>query len=71
MCSSDLISRNGATTKEATVQPRTLHINNMPVLAIITVKGLTKVLVDKTATPPLAAAGVNNVYLDGLRYPTV
>ena len=51
------ISRNGATTKEATVQPRTLHINNMPVLAIITVKGLTKVLVDRTATPPLAQAG--------------
>ena len=64
------ISRGGQTSKEATVQPRTLHINNMPVLAIITVKGLTKVLVDKTATPPLAAAGVNNVYLDGLRYPT-
>lgn len=65
------ISRNGATTKEATVQPRTLHINNMPVLAVITVKGLTKVLVDKTATPALAAAGVNNVYLDGLKYPVI
>ena len=65
------ISRNGATTKEATVQPRTLHINNLPVLAIISVKGLTKVLVDRTATPPLAAAGVNNVYLNGLKYPTI
>lgn len=64
------ISRNGATTREATVQPRTLHINNLPVLAIITVKGLTKVLVDKTATPALTAAGVNNVYLNGLKYPT-
>ena len=63
------ISRNGQTSKEATVQPRTLHINNMPVLAIINVKGLTKVLVDRTATPPLAAAGVTNVYLDGLKYP--
>lgn len=65
------VSRNGAVSREATVQPRTLHINNMPVLAIITVKGLTKVLVDRTATPALAAAGVNNVYLDGLKYPTV
>jgi len=65
------ISRNGQTSKEATVQPRTLHINNLPVLAIITVKGLTKVLVDRTATPPLAQAGVKNVYLDGLKYPTI
>lgn len=65
------VSRNGATSKEATVQPRTLHINNMPVLAVITVKGLTKVLVDRTATPALAAAGVNNVYLDGLKYPSL
>lgn len=65
------VSRNGQTSKEATVQPRTLHINNMPVLAIITVKGLAKVLVDRTATPALAAAGVNNVYLDGLKYPVV
>ncbi len=65
------ISRNGQTSKEATVQPRTLHINNMPVLAIINVKGLTKVLVDRTATPPLATAGVTNVYLDGLKYPVI
>ncbi len=65
------VSRNGATTKEATVQPRTLHLNNMPVLAIITVKGLTAALVDKTATPALAIAGVSNVYLDGLKYPIV
>lgn len=64
------ISRNGATTKEATVQPRTLHINNMPVLAIVSVKGLSKVLVDKTSTPAIAAA-VTNVYLDGLKYPTL
>ena len=63
------VSRNGQVSKEATVQPRTLHINNMPVLAIITVKGLAKVLVDRTSTPALAAAGVNNVYLDGLKYP--
>lgn len=65
------VSRNGQVSKEATVQPRTLHINNMPVLAIINVKGLAKVLVDRTATPALAAAGVNNVYLDGIKYPTV
>ena len=63
------VSRGGQVSREATVQPRTLHINNMPILAIITVKGLTKALVDRTATPPLAAAGVNNVYLDGLKYP--
>lgn len=65
------VSRGNQTSKEATVQPRTLHINNMPVLAIINVQGLSKVLTDRTATPALAAAGVNNVYLDGLKYPTV
>jgi len=64
------ISRNGATTREATLQPRTLHINNSPLLAVINVKGLTRALVDKTKTPALDAAGVTNVYLDGLRYPT-
>jgi hypothetical protein len=63
------VSRNGQVSREATVQPRTLHINNMPALAIITVQGLSKVLVDRTSTPPLAQAGVNNVYLDGLKYP--
>lgn len=65
------ISRNGATTKEATVQPRTLHINNLPALAIIDVKGLTKVLIDKIETPKIAAAGAQNVYLDGLRQPYI
>jgi hypothetical protein len=44
LTSSVMVNRNGATIKEAMVQPRTLHVNNLPVMAILTVKNLSTVL---------------------------
>ena len=38
------VSRNGYTVKELQVQPRNLHVNNVPVAARIKVKNLAKVL---------------------------
>lgn len=38
------VNRNGATIKETMVQPRTLHFNNLPVMAILTVTNLDVVL---------------------------
>lgn len=46
LASSIQTSRNGATYKEATVQPRTLHIPVLPVLGYIEVVGMSDVLVD-------------------------
>lgn len=46
LASSIQTARNGATYKEATVQPRTLHIPVLPVLGYIEVVGLTDVLVE-------------------------
>lgn len=48
LASSIQVTRNGAPVKEATVQPRTRHINTCPVLAVINVKNLNKVLTEKT-----------------------
>lgn len=59
------VNRNGATVKETMVQPRTLHFNNLPVLAIIEVEGLSEVLVDKVAMAT-EANDVGNPYLPGL-----
>jgi hypothetical protein len=44
LTSSVMVNRNGATIKEAMVQPRTLHVNNLPVMAVLTVTGLSTVL---------------------------
>lgn len=44
LTSSVMVNRNGATIKEAMVQPRTLHINNLPVMAILTITNLDVVL---------------------------
>lgn len=38
------VSRNNATVKEAMVQPRTLHVCNLPVMFVINVKNLDAVL---------------------------
>lgn len=46
LASSIQTARNGATYKEATVQPRTLHIPVLPVFGLIEVVGLSDVLVD-------------------------
>lgn len=62
------VTRNGATTKEVMVQPRTLHFNNLPILAIIEVQGLSEVLVDKIAMGT-EANDVGNPWLAGLSTP--
>ena len=46
LASSIQTARNGATYKEATVQPRTLHIPVLPILGYIEVTGLSDVLVE-------------------------
>lgn len=38
------VNRNGATIKETMVQPRTLHFNNLPIMAILTITNLDVVL---------------------------
>lgn len=45
------VNRNGATIKETMVQPRTIHFNNLPVMAVINVLNLSKVLADKIVQP--------------------
>jgi hypothetical protein len=44
LTSSVMVNRNGATIKEAMVQPRTLHVNNLPVMAVLTFTNLDVVL---------------------------
>lgn len=45
------VSRAGSTVKEAQVQPRNRHINNLPVGAQIDVSGLKDILTTKTSQP--------------------
>lgn len=45
------VARDGAHYTEAMVQPRTRHVNNLPVLAIINVTGLEDVLASSVAVP--------------------
>lgn len=54
LASAITVSRNGATIKEAMVQPRNRHINNLPIMAVINVdaEGLKEALALKTETPP-------------------
>lgn len=47
LTSSVTVNRNGATTKESMVQPRSRHINNLPIMAVINVKGLRQILTSK------------------------
>ncbi len=68
LTSSIMVSRNGGTIKEAMVQPRTLHVNNLPILAVIDVLNLTKVLADKIDTPVTQTA-IDNPYLPGIVFP--
>jgi hypothetical protein len=68
LTSSIMVNRNGATIKEAMVQPRTLHVNNLPVLAVINVLNLTAALSQKIDTGHFAdAIGQGN--LGGINYP--
>lgn len=68
LTSAIMVNRNGATIKEAMVQPRTLHINHLPILAVIDVKNLTAAMAQKVDTPHVGdAIGQGN--LDGINYP--
>lgn len=69
LASSIQVSRGGAQIKETMVQPRTLHVNNLPVMAIIEVQNLSQVLADKIAMAT-EANDVGNTYFDGLTSPT-
>lgn len=47
LTSSIMVARDGATYQEAMVQPRSRHINNLPIMAVINVTGLEDVLTTK------------------------
>lgn len=47
LTSSIMVSRDGATYQEAMVQPRSRHINNLPIMAVIHVEGLEDVLTSR------------------------
>ena len=51
LTSSVTVNRNGATIRETMVQPRTLHFNNLPVMAVINIEGLSQVLGDQVEWP--------------------
>lgn len=65
LTSSIQVTRNGAVVKESMVQPRTLHFNNLPMMAVINVVGLSEVLSDKIAQGELAT-DLTNPWLDGI-----
>lgn len=50
------VTRNGATTKENQVQPRDLHVNNLPILGMINVEKLDEILFDKVTRNVKTAA---------------
>ena len=68
LASTIVVSRNGATTKETMVQPRSLHVTHLPILAQINVQNLSKVLADRIDQPAVAT-DVTNPYLAGLTTP--
>ena len=68
LASTVTVSRNGATTKETMVQPRSLHVTHLPILAQLDVLGLSKVLADRIDQPAVAV-DVVNPYLAGLTTP--
>ena len=41
------VTRNGNTTKENQVQPRNLHVNNLPIIAVIDVQNLEQIIYSK------------------------
>lgn len=63
-----MVNRGGSTIRETMVQPRNLHFNNLPVLAILEVQNLSKVLNDKIATQ-FSDTDITNPYMDGITYP--
>jgi hypothetical protein len=51
LASSVQVNRDGATYPEAMVQPRNLHVNHLPIMAVINVEGLEEALTAKTTAP--------------------
>lgn len=49
LTSSIMVQRDGATYQEAMVQPRSRHINNLPIMAVINVHGMEDVLTEKAS----------------------
>ena len=41
------VTRNGSTTKENQVQPRDIHVNNLPIVALVNVENLAEVIETK------------------------
>lgn len=64
-----MVNRGGSTIRETMVQPRNLHFNNLPVMAILEIQNLSKVLTDKIATQ-FSDTDITNPYMDGITYPT-
>lgn len=60
------INRQGATYREAMVQPRNLHVPKLPILGIIEVQGLSKALTDKTSVLMVGPSDITNPWLPGL-----
>lgn len=61
------VSRGNQQIKETQVQPRTLHMVNCPVMAVINVSNLHKVAVDKISTPALDT-DITQPFLEGHTY---
>lgn len=53
LTTSIMVARDGATYQEAMVQPRSRHINNLPIMAVINVAGLSDVMTTVTEQPPV------------------
>lgn len=66
LASSIMVSRDGATYQEAMVQPRSRHINNLPIMAVINVEGLEDVLTTKVSEDVNVLGDVN---LEGFEPP--
>lgn len=49
LTSSMTVTRDGATYQEAMVQPRSRHVNNLPIMAVINVTNLEEVMTSKIA----------------------
>lgn len=60
------ISRNNATFRQAIVQPRNLHVPKLPILGVLTVKGLSKALSSKASRLMVGPDDISNPYLPGL-----
>lgn len=57
---------NGSNVKQTLVQPRFVHVCQLPVLVIIEVSGMSEVLADKTLTPALAEVTGPSEYMGSL-----